>query len=132
MQSSEHPHIFQELPLHPKKIRIWCTASYWHVMGPPHLQEYCWWKHTPQYYNQHYFTTGRKWTWLQVSSRWHHLPYFKWNNVLLERIFWWPSYFQKLVAPKMPSFNFSWFLSLRLLKRSSIHRIATTHTQWKN
>jgi hypothetical protein len=44
------------------------------------------------------------------------------NDILLQRLFWWSSYFKRLIPPNIPRFNLARFLSLKLLKRNGIQQ----------
>lgn len=127
MVEISHLNILKEQPFHRKKKvgMVHCLSS---TCGEtPFLWGYSWWEHIPGCHNPIHFITGRGWTWLLVSARWCHMPYFKWNNVILQRFSGSFLISKDLCPYKSPWFSFSQFLPLELLKRSG-WSIGTTHT----
>lgn len=112
------------------KTGVECAVSHWHVLGPLFFKDIID-QNTYQDIMTQFISLLEQDGLLLFSARWYYMSYLKQNNVLLEKLFWWLSYFQGLVTPKISWFNLSQLLSFGLLKRQQPAHIGGVRNQYQ-
>ena len=75
---------------------------------------------------------GSTWWWRAPKrlfwGGWRHVPYLEWEHGRNRKHFWWPNYFECLMAAMMSWFKSARFIPVGRLKRKSLCQKATHHT----
>ena len=75
---------------------------------------------------------GSTWWWRApkrlFSAGWSHMPHLEWEHDRNRKLFWWPDYFESLMAAKISWLKSARFFPVGRLKRKSLCQQATHHT----
>ena len=79
---------------------------------------------------------GSTWWWRApkrlFSAGWSHMPHLEWEHDRNRKLFWWPDYFESLMAAKISWLKSARFFPVGRLKRKSLCQQATHHTGMEN
>ena len=92
-----------------------CCADFEYCSLSENLQRICgstWWWRAPK--------------WL-FSAGWSHMPHLEWEHDRNRKLFWWPDYFESLMATKISWPKSTQFFPVGRPKRKSLCQQATHH-----